>query len=248
LSCDRGMESLPGPQQWSSVSPSFRVSLRNATCSSVCSFLKSDIQSQNWASFPSNMVLYHLLIWTRPTLIRAEPLIYKRVRHRLTIWGLCLGFPERVFTEEEVLKARELIKKGHRHRLRVKGSTEFKKSVREALKLIKTAGYYDFLRTYIRQIVEIEGFSQLHEGDSAIWANKPMLVDIVDAASYMVQKAQQMKDYIEGRLYYGTGEATAMQKRVEFLEVLRKKSRNRDVKDRCKELLKRWSESRFQFP
>jgi len=159
-----------------------------------------------------------------------------------------LEFPERVFTEEEVRRAREIIEKGHKHRLRVKGSPEFKKDVKEALKLIKTAGYYNFLRTYIRQIVEIEGFSQLHESDSAIWANKPMLTDIVDAASYMVQKAQQMRDYIEGRLYYGTGEATAMQKRVEFLGVLMKRSRNRDVKNRCDELLKKWSESRFQFP
>jgi len=159
-----------------------------------------------------------------------------------------LRFPERVFTEEEVLKARELIEKGYRHRLQVKGRPEFKKDVKETLKLVKTAGYYDFLRTYIGQIVEIEGFSQLHEADSAIWANKPMLVDRVDAASYMVQKAQQMKDYIEGRLYYGTGEAIAMQKRVEFLEVLKRKSRSRRVRDACEEILKRWSESRFQFP
>jgi len=159
-----------------------------------------------------------------------------------------LKFPERVFTEEEVRRARELIERGYRHRLRVKGSPEFKKSVRDALRLVKTAGYYDFLRTYIRQIVEIEGFSQLHEADSAMWANMPMLVDVVDAASYMVQKAQQMRDYIEGRLYYGTGEATAMQKRVEFLEVLMKKSRNRGVKNRCRELLEKWSESRLQFP
>jgi len=159
-----------------------------------------------------------------------------------------LKFPERVFTEEEVRRAREIIEEGYKHRLQVKGSPQFKKDVKEALKQIKTAGYYDFLRTYIRQIVEIEGFSQLHEADSAIWANTPMLVDRVDAASYMVQKAQQMKDYIEGKLYYGTGEATAMQKRVEFLEVLKKKSRNRHVKDRCKELLKKWSESKFQFP
>ena len=159
-----------------------------------------------------------------------------------------MKFPERVFTEKEVLRAREIIERGYKHRLLVKGSPEFKKDVKEALKLIKTAGYYDFLRTYIKQIVEIEGFSQLREADSAIWANKPMLVDIVDAASYVVQKAQQMRDYVEGRLYYGTGEATAMQKRIEFLEVLKKRSRNRRVKDRCEEMLRKWSESKFQFP
>lgn len=159
-----------------------------------------------------------------------------------------MKFPERVFTEEEVRRARDIIKKGHKHRLRVKGSPEFRKKVKETLKLIKTAGYYDFLRTFIGQIVEIEGFSQLHEADSAIWATKPMLADIVDAASYIVQKTQQMKDYIEGKLYYGTGEATAIQKRIEFLELLKKKSRDHNVKDRCEELLKKWSDSKFQFP
>jgi len=159
-----------------------------------------------------------------------------------------LRFPDRVFTEEEVREAREIIEKGFKHRLRVKGSPEFKRGVKEVLKLIKSAGYYDFLRTYIGQIVEIEGFSQLREADSAIWANKPMLVDEVDAASYVVQKAYQMRDYVEGRLYYGAGEATAMEKRIEFLEVLMRKSRNRDVRNRCGELLRKWSESKLQFP
>ncbi len=159
-----------------------------------------------------------------------------------------MKFPERVFTEEEVRIARDIMKKGHRHRLRVKGSPEFQRKVKETLKLIKTAGYSNFLRTYIRQIIEIEGFSQLHEADSAIWATKPMLADIVDAASYIVQKTQQMKDYIEGKLYYGTGEVAAIQKRIEFLELLKKKSRDQDVKERCEELLKQWSDSKFQFP
>jgi len=159
-----------------------------------------------------------------------------------------LKFPQRVFTEEEVRKAKEIKEKGYKHRLSVKGSPEFENGVKEALMLIKTAGYYDFLRTYIEQIVEIEGFSQLHVADSAIWANKPLLVDVVDAASYLVQKAQQMKDYIEGKLYYGIGEATAMQKRVEFLEALKRKSRNRRVKERCEEVLKKWAESKLQFP
>jgi len=159
-----------------------------------------------------------------------------------------LKFPERVFTEEEVKRVKDLIAKGYKHRLKIEGSAEFKSGLRKVLSLIKIAGYYDFLRTYIRQIEEIEGFSQLHEADAVIWANMPMLVDIVDAASYLVQKAQQMKDYIEGKLYYGTGEVTAIEKRLEFLEKLREKSKSQDVKKKCEELLKRWSETKIMFP
>jgi len=157
-------------------------------------------------------------------------------------------FPERVFTEEEVKRARELIEKGYKHRLRVTGSPRFKREIEKTLKLLKTAGYYDFLRTYIRQIQEIEGFSQLHEADATIWANMPMLVDVVDAASYIVQKAQQMKDYLEGKLYYGTGEMSAIEKRLEFLEKLEEKSKNQNVKKKCEELLKRWSDTKMMFP
>jgi len=159
-----------------------------------------------------------------------------------------VGFPERVFTEEEVKKARELIEKGYKHRLRIVGAPKFKREIEKALKLIKTAGYYDFLRTYIRQIEEIEGFSQLHEADVTIWANMPMLVDTVDAASYLVQKTQQMKDYLNGKLYYGTGEMSSIEKRLEFLEKLKEKSKSQDVKKRCEELLKRWSETKIMFP
>lgn len=159
-----------------------------------------------------------------------------------------MEFPERVFTEEEVRRARELVEKGYKHRLKIVGSLGFKKEIEKTLKLIKTAGYYDFLRTYIRQIQEIEGFSQLHEADVTIWANMPMLVDAVDAASYIVQKAQQMKDYLEGKLYYGTGEISAIEKRLEFLEKLKEKSKSQDVKKRCEELLKRWSDTKMMFP
>jgi len=157
-------------------------------------------------------------------------------------------FPERVFTEEEVKKAKELIEKGYKHRLRIVGSTGFKREIKETLKLIKVAGYYDFLRTYIRQIEEIEGFSQLHEADVVIWANMQMLVDAVDAASYIVQKAQQMKDYLERKLYYGKGEISAIEKRIEFLEKLKEKTNSEDIKKRCEELLKRWADTKMMFP
>lgn len=130
----------------------------------------------------------------------------------------------------------------------MKGSPAFKKKLNEALRLIRPVGYYDFLRTYIRQIEEINGFSQLHEADVAIWATIHMLEDPVDAASYIVQKAQQMKDYVEGKLYYGLGEMTSIEKRIEFLEKLKTKSKNSEIKKKCEELLKKWADSAFTFP
>jgi len=159
-----------------------------------------------------------------------------------------MEFPERVFTEEEVKQARTLVEKGYRHKLHVTGSKEFKKKITEILNLIRTAAYYEFLTTYIREIKEIEGFSQLHEADVVIWANMQILVDAVDAASFIVQKAQQMKDYVESRLYYGAGEMAAIKKRLEFLEKLKEKSKSKEVKQRCGELLKQWEDTKMMFP
>jgi hypothetical protein len=157
-----------------------------------------------------------------------------------------MHYPKRVYTVDEVEKARALTKQGWKHRLNVKGSEEFKQKVKEALKLVKTAGYCDFLRTYIRDIVEIEGFSQLREAEIAIWANKELLSDPVDASSFFIQKAQQMKDFLEGRPYYGgQGEMSAVNKRLEFLEALKTKSRQQNIKKRCEELLKNWADSTF---
>lgn len=130
-----------------------------------------------------------------------------------------MEFPERVYTIEEVRKARELISKGYKHRLTVKGSPNFKRKVKQARKLLKTAGYYDFLRTNIRNIVEIDGLTQLREADAAIWANKYAVENPVDAASVFVQKTYQMKEYLEGKPYYGgEAERRSVEKRIEFLE------------------------------
>jgi hypothetical protein len=159
-----------------------------------------------------------------------------------------LAFPERVYTQAEVDKARELVQKGYKHALRIKGGKLLKDKMGQVLEFIKTAGYYDFVRTYLREIVEMEGFSQLRESEAALWANMSMLEDVVSAASYVVQKAQQMKDYLEGNLYYGTGEAAAIEKRLEFLRTLRSKSKSEEVRARCEELLKEWDETRIQFP
>jgi len=156
-----------------------------------------------------------------------------------------VNFPERVYTVEEVQQARELIEKGYKHSVTIEGKPDFKQKVEEILNLVKTADYYDFFRTYIKKIVEIEGLTQLRESEVAIWASKYTIADPVDAASLLIQKAQQMKDYIDGKLYYEMAELRAIKKRIEFLETLKEKSNNHAVKKSCEELLKRWAETTF---
>jgi len=154
-----------------------------------------------------------------------------------------VDFPERVYTVEEVQQARKLIENGYKHSLTIEGNPDFKQKVEESLNLIKTAGYYDFLRTYIKKIVEIEGLTQLRESEVAIWATKYTVADPVDAASLFIQKAQQMKDYIEGKLYYEMAELRAVKKRIEFLEALKEKTNSNAVKKSCEQLLKRWADT-----
>jgi hypothetical protein len=157
-----------------------------------------------------------------------------------------LEFPKRIYTGEEVKKAKELVDKGYKHRLRVKGSPNFTEKVKQALKLVKNAGYYEFLRTYIRRIIEIDGFTQLREAEAAIWANKYAVENPVDAASLFVQKANHMKEFIEGKLYFGgEAEKRSVEKRIEFLKALKRKSRKKEVRDECERLLSSWSESVF---
>jgi hypothetical protein len=157
-------------------------------------------------------------------------------------------FPERVYTHEEVGKAKELVDKGYKHRLRIKGNTVFKEKVRQAFKLVKTAGYYDFLRTYIRCIVEIDGLTQLRESEASIWANKYAVENPVDAASLFVQKAHHMREYLEGKLYYGgKAEKRSVKKRIEFLKALKEKTREDKIKAECERLLKLWNESSLVY-
>jgi hypothetical protein len=159
-----------------------------------------------------------------------------------------LKFPERVYTTEEVKAAKELIDKGYKHRLTTKGSPNFKQKVNQALKLVKTAGYYEFLRTYIKRIIEIDGLTQLRETEVAIWANKFAVENPVDAASLFIQKASQMKEYIEGELYYGgSAEKRSVEKRIEFLETLKNKSKAKEVKEESERLLKMWEDSSLAY-
>ncbi len=157
-------------------------------------------------------------------------------------------FPKRVYTSDEVEKARKLIEFGYKHNLTVNGNSNFRKKVEEVLEHIKTARFYDFLRTYIRQIDEIDGFSQLRESEAAIWANIHLLENPIEAAGFFVQKASQMKEFLEGKLYYGgAAEARSVEKRIEFLKALKKKSNDEAVKEECGKMLKRWAESTFIF-
>ena len=157
-----------------------------------------------------------------------------------------MEFPDRVYTRDEVRLAKGLIDEGYRHRLRIVGSRVFKEKTREALRHVKTAGYYDFLRTYVRVIREIDGFSQLREAEASIWANMYAVGDPIDAACFFIQKAWQMKNYVEGKMYYGhVGESRAVDARLTFLETLRKKTRDARVKEECQRKMRAWDESKF---
>jgi hypothetical protein len=155
-----------------------------------------------------------------------------------------LGFPDRVYTEEEVRRAKALVDKGYKHNLQILGSSDFKTKVENALKLVKTAGSSEFLSTYIRTIREIDGLTQLRHAEAAIWANKYAVENAVDAASLFVQKAYHMKEYLEGKLYYGgEAERRSFEKRRDFLQVLRKKSHDEKVRKECDRLLQIWKEA-----
>lgn len=159
-----------------------------------------------------------------------------------------MKFPERVYTEEEVKKAKQLTDAGYKHDLTVNGNPDFTQKVNQALELLKAAGYYEFLRTYLKQITEIDGITQLRETEVAIWANKFAVENTVDFASLLVQKTHHMKEYIEGELYYGgNAEKRSVQKRIEFLEVLKNKTTDTAVKEECERLLEMWRESSLAY-
>ena len=154
-----------------------------------------------------------------------------------------MDFPSRIYTEEEVKKARQLIEEGHKHVFKVEGSAAFKQKVATAIELVKIAGCYDFLRTYVRLIKEIDGLTQLRQAEAAIWANKYTVENQVDAASVFIQKAHQMQEYLEGKLYYGgAAEKRSYEKRIEFLKTLKTKTQDEKVKEECRRILNMWKE------
>ena len=100
-----------------------------------------------------------------------------------------MSFPDRVYTTEEVKSAKALVDKGYKHNLTIEGSPDFMQKVNQIIELIKTADYFDFLRTYVRKIMEIDGISQLRETEVAIWASKFAVENPVDAASSVYSKS-----------------------------------------------------------
>lgn len=159
-----------------------------------------------------------------------------------------MDFPERVYTEDEVRKAKELVDKGYKHSISILGKLDFKQKVEKVLDLIKVAGYYEFFRTYIRSIIEIDGLTQLRQADAAIWANEYAIKNPVDAASLFIQKANSMKEYVDGVLYYGgTAEKRSVEKRIEFLKVLKSKSDEKEIEAECERLLNLWHESSMVY-
>lgn len=159
-----------------------------------------------------------------------------------------MSFPERVYTEEEHKVAKAMVDSGYKHTLTVQGDASFVEKVNAALELAKTANCYDFLRTYLRQIIEIDGLTQLRETEVAIWANKFAVENTVDFASLLVQKAYHMKEYLDGELYYGgASEKRTVQKRMEFLEQLQNKTSDAKVKEECERLLEMWRESSLAY-
>ncbi|MBS7606643.1 hypothetical protein KEJ14_02225 [Candidatus Bathyarchaeota archaeon] len=140
----------------------------------------------------------------------------------------------------------ESINKSRSLRLRVIGSHDFKTNVRKALKLIKAAGYYDYLRRYIHCIKEIEGLTQLRVSEATIWANKYAVEDPVDAAGRFIQEACYMQMQLENQQsgsHEGIMELRSFEKRIEFLKKLKEKSRRREIKDACDKLIKMWHEN-----
>ena len=159
-----------------------------------------------------------------------------------------MKFPSRIYTEEEVKKAKHLVDNGYKHRLKTQGSPDFKRKVRKVLELVKVAGCYDFLRTYIRSVKEIDGLTQLRQSEATIWANVYAVENPVDAASVFVQKANHMKEYLESKLYYGgRAEKRSGEKRIEFLQTLKKRSKEKAVLEECERLLKMWKESSLVY-
>jgi len=157
-------------------------------------------------------------------------------------------FPKRIYTEDEVKQAKTLIDNGYRHRVKIKGSSDFKQKAKQAIDHIRTAGYYDFFRAYVKEVEEIDGLTQLRQSEASIWANKYTVKNPVDAASILVQKANQMKEYLEGKLYYGgQAEKRAGQNRIEFLEKLKNRSREKEIAAECERLIKLWKESSLVY-
>lgn len=156
-----------------------------------------------------------------------------------------MEFPRRIYTVKEFIKARECIKKGYKHRLKIVGSRKFKEKVKKIKNLLRITDHYDFLRIYICRLEEINGIGQLRETEATIWLNSYLVDNPVEGARFVVQKTQQMKDYLEGKQYYEKGELATVEKSIEFLKALQDKRICNDLKIKCRDALKQWTKERI---
>ena len=101
------------------------------------------------------------------------------------------------------------------------------------------------MRTYIRKIAEIKGLSQLREADATIWLNNYMVKNPFEGARFAIQKVWQMKYYLDGDLYYISGETSAVEKSVEFLEKLKDNIKDGVLRGKCEEVLRQWKEAKI---
>jgi len=155
-----------------------------------------------------------------------------------------LSFPEHVYTLEEFRAARSALASGYKHELKISGSMKFRRKVRGILGLIELAGYLEFLRTYIREVKEVDGLGQLREADAAIWLSSLNLSNPVECARFVIQKALQMQAYLEGRPWYNLGELAATRGSIEFLHQLRRHLNDGRKKAQCEEAIRLWTEDR----
>lgn len=155
-----------------------------------------------------------------------------------------MEFPDILLSQEERLAAKTLIDGGYRHEVEVSGRPDFRLKVAEAFKVLRSAGYHDFFRSYIRRVVEVEGLSQLREPEATMWVNELKVAEPVEAARFFVQKAEQMRSYLEGlETYLGVIERRSVMKSLEFLRALLGRVGDEGLKARCRELLEEWTGS-----
>ena len=152
-----------------------------------------------------------------------------------------MDFPERIYTLDELKEARTAVAKGHRHKLAITGDDSFKELVARILDLIDLAGYGELLRTYIREIRQIGGISQLRETEASVWLNRLVAEDPIEGARFVVQKVLQMQAYIEGRAWYILGELPAVRGSVEFLRKLREQLKDPELRTRCDQVIMVWT-------
>ena len=68
-----------------------------------------------------------------------------------------------------------------------------------------------------------------------------MVKEAVEGARFIVQKAEQMRDYLSGEQYYERGELNAVKKSVEFLQTLMEKRIDKRLRNKCEETVRLWT-------